>query len=53
MVCECLGELGVLPGLQEETQKEREAVLITGRPVYFAGLNESASVGIARNPDPE
>jgi hypothetical protein len=34
-----------LPVLKEETQKDLKAVLITGRPTYFAGLNESGSVG--------
>jgi hypothetical protein len=45
MVYELLGELGVFAGLKEETQKDLKAVLIRGRPTYFAGLNESGSVG--------
>lgn len=28
-----------------ETQRDLKAVPITGRPIYFAGLNESGSVG--------
>jgi hypothetical protein len=41
----CWENSACLPVLKEETQKDLKAVLITGRPNYFAGLNESGSVG--------
>jgi len=40
----CWENSACLPVLKE-TQKDLKAVLITGRPTYFAGLNESGSVG--------
>jgi hypothetical protein len=45
MVYELWENSGYLPGLQKETEKDLKAALINRRPIYFAGLNESASLG--------
>jgi hypothetical protein len=36
----CWDNSACLPGLKEENSEKPKAVLITGRPIYFAGLNE-------------
>jgi hypothetical protein len=44
----CWENSACLPVPKEENSerpKDLKAVLITGRPIYFAGLNESGSLG--------